>query len=546
MAGELVQRVVIRIRGDKLEVIPQLAADLNKAGQAAKGLGQSGSDGLEEVTSKAKSLAMELAALVGVTLSVRSALEAIGAGIQKADVLRDVEASLAAVSKSHEEAGRALAFFEEAQKRTRVTGDDLARFYRDQFPLAMRAGFSPENFRKMVVDVTQFATAIGRPIQAIQEEFQHLLSGRIRAQNSDILAALGLGPKDLELGKITLQGVIKGMQEVTARAGDMGQSFESMKAKVKDALLDAFANGFNRARGDAEKGMAGVLKAIDNPEFLGAISKIGELTARMFGPLAKHIEAIVEEFDLLVRHIESKKGVFNRVKDFLQDLTGLGPGLSQAKAPRWGSAPGSEFDLITADTEKLVASIKGLKNTIINPEVDAFNNALGALVMTGKDVDRQLRVMEAAIKIVDQRLGEGRGIQAFRAQLEALRVQAANVGKDLPNNLLAPLTVKLGALGDLINKAFNVPGGGIGITAKEIEAEKKFIEEQRLMTQEMMEEVEEALQKKRIQDIQALRQIMWDSFNVPIINAITDAALTGGKNFGTIVGQMLEETIHGQ
>jgi len=260
------------------------------------------------------------------------------------------------------------------------------------------------------------------------------------------------------------------------------------------------------------------------------------LTARMFGPLAKHIEAIVEEFDLLVRHIESKKGVFDRVKDFLQDLTGLGPGLSQAKAPRWGSAPGSEFDLITADTEKLVASIKGLKNTIINPEVDAFNNALGALVMTGKDVDRQLRVMEAAIKIVDQRLGEGRGIQAFRAQLEALRVQAANVGKDLPNNLLAPLTVKLGALGDLINKAFNVPGGGIGITAKEIEAEKKFIEEQRLMTQEMMEEVEEALQKKRIQDIQALRQIMWDSFNVPIINAITDAALTGGKNFGTIVG----------
>src|SRR6185369_6790586 len=321
---------------------------------------------------------------------------------------------------------------------------------------------------KMIVNVAEFATAIGKPIESIMGEFEHLLSGRIRAQNSDILAALGLGPKDLELGKITLQSVIKGMQELTARAGDMGQSFQSTKEKVKDALLDAFANGFNRARGDAEKGMEGILKAFTDPRLLEVIGKVGEAVAKAF----EKLPAIFERIAAVAKAL----GIQGDLQAIGKLLGGAGKGPDEVAGERSAAilkAFGDNAKDASKGVDVMNASVKGLKNTIISPELEAFQKQLGALVMTGTDVDRNMRVLEAAIKIVDSRLGDGAGRRAFNAELTAMAANAAKVGRVLREDLRPAIESinKPGALGDLLSKSFNVSpdlnaggwAGGVGI-----------------------------------------------------------------------------------
>src|SRR4051812_16647293 len=77
-------------------------------------------------------------------LGVEKAFEGLKEGILKADEIRDLAASLAIFTGSTKNATEAMEFFEKAARNTRQTGDELAKLFRDVFPLAVSRGFSQE------------------------------------------------------------------------------------------------------------------------------------------------------------------------------------------------------------------------------------------------------------------------------------------------------------------------------------------------------------------------------------------------------------------
>lgn len=212
-----------------------------------------------------------------------------------------------AISSSVTEARKSLVFFEEQQKRTRFTGMELAKFYSELLPLALRKGFSEQTFRVVTVQLTQVATALGATAQEILGDFQNILGGRITGKNK-LLNALGIDPESVKSGKVGIREIVAGLEDLARKGEAMGDDFASAGKKLKDTLLNTLSKGFNSVRGDAERGMKGVVDTLTSPEILGAVHSLGRTIALVLPPLARLFTGIVGVVQFSIGNVQAILG----------------------------------------------------------------------------------------------------------------------------------------------------------------------------------------------------------------------------------------------
>ena len=223
------------------------------------------------------------AALGGVfagVMSIGKAIEFVKAGIANADYLRDLQLSLNAMTGSVEAGTKAFQFFEEVGKKTRVTGDELAKMFGETLPLATQRGFSVEGAQRWVAQMAKLAPAIGKTVEETMDMSNQILAGRVRATNV-LAAAIGLDAKAYTAGRQGLESVFQKVNELAGAGEEMGQTFASAAHHIKDDLLDAFSAGFNEARGGVDTGITALTEAFRDPDLLGAIRGIGEAVAEL-------------------------------------------------------------------------------------------------------------------------------------------------------------------------------------------------------------------------------------------------------------------------
>lgn len=236
---------------------------------------------LDDAVSKmATGMVTRIGAIAGAWLTVDRAFGATMAGIRNASELRDLHLRMEAVEGSIQDAAKALAFFDDAQARTRRTGDDLAKVYGEMLPQALAKGFSKEQFRDTVVQLDQFATRVGRMPSEINEAFAQILDGNARDKNP-ILRALGLDAEAVKTGKVNADQLLAEIKRVADEGGKMGDSLESATAKIQDGISDAFAKGWNGAEAETKKGVEKIKAQLSDPTFLGAIEGVGGMLHRL-------------------------------------------------------------------------------------------------------------------------------------------------------------------------------------------------------------------------------------------------------------------------
>jgi hypothetical protein len=228
----------------------------------------------------------EIAKLATELFGLEKIFEGFLAGIEKADEIRDLAASLETFTGSAKSAAESIEFFDEAMGHTRSTGIDLATTYRDLLPIAIRRGFDPEALRAFVVELDQVASVSGKTLPEISSAFEKMLLRAPRGRNA-LLEALGIAPEDIKTGRAGIEQIEEGVARLAKRGAEMGDTFASASKKAKDELLVAFAEGFNGARQSADAGMAGVVKALTSPEILGALHNLGETIATIGPAIAR-------------------------------------------------------------------------------------------------------------------------------------------------------------------------------------------------------------------------------------------------------------------
>lgn len=191
----------------------------------------------------AQDVVRETATMAAGFFSIEKAVEAVRASIGKADEMRDLANSLTVFTGSAKNATEAMKFFEEAQKHSRDTADELAKAYRDVLPQAISRGFSQESMRHITQWLSQLGTISGRTLDEMEHGFQMLLAGRVTPGRNPLLSVLGITKKDID--GLGWDQIVTKMQEVTAHFPEMGQSFESTMHKMKDSILENIGGGIN-------------------------------------------------------------------------------------------------------------------------------------------------------------------------------------------------------------------------------------------------------------------------------------------------------------
>jgi hypothetical protein len=220
------------------------------------------------------SITGSLGGIVAGFFAVDQAIGFVMNGIRNASEMKDLHAQIVAVDGDLKTATRTLAFFEDAQIRTRRSGDDMAKVYGELLPLAMQRGFNRQDFRETIVQLDQFATRIHKLPDEVNDAFAQIMTGKAGDKNI-IIRALGIDADSVQQGKIGANEVMAKIREIARQGEDMGDDFDSAWTRIKNGLTDAFSEGWNSAEKSTEDGVARIKKRVEDPEFLQAIRNIG-------------------------------------------------------------------------------------------------------------------------------------------------------------------------------------------------------------------------------------------------------------------------------
>lgn len=295
MAG-LDERVSIPIElqmGNLSSQLSQLGAQLAGVGKAGHDAGTHAAEGFGAVGEKMHELVGEVAGMVAAYFTLEKGIEAVIEGFKHADAVRDLHASLEAVSSSGGEAVTAFNNLYKAAEQSRATGHDLVQIYGQLLPTALNRGFSETQFQKWVAQVAKLAPALGQSVEQTMDQFQQILAGRVRKTNL-LAQAIGLDPAAYTAGQQQLESVAANIDRLAEKGEKMGQSFASSFAKIKEGWLDAFAIGFNESRDGVTSGLDQLHKALADPALIGAIHDIGKAFAGWVPTVATAVSGIIQ------------------------------------------------------------------------------------------------------------------------------------------------------------------------------------------------------------------------------------------------------------
>ena len=467
----LEQALVIRVSTDGTATVSKLASDVRALGASAKEAGAQTASGFASVRNELGNLASSAKGAFSGLFDVMENLKAavVGLGIGEAlrvtfeafkevagagDHIRDMTAALGGVIGSAEGAAKALKFFEDAQKSTRATSDELVKTYTQLLPQALRAGFGKEQFQDIVVQLSQFATATGHSFQEIQEAYQQLLSGVARRGTNPILSAMGLGPEQVFAGAAGAARLQEGLKRIAAQGREMGDSFESAMGKIKNAWQTALGQGFNSALGSATGGIDGLKTAMTDPGLIDSIKRIGEEFAKLLPTVAKIAGLIIGAVNKITfsgktgeeQDYERQGRADQKVIDYYRSarqqiaVGAQGPGIYDTRE-RFAAAnqAGIYEQLHQAQLavgkggEEAAAGIDKTADAANKGAIDLshFGEKVGIAVQGLLGLDEASRISTAALFAafgsIQKQFGDAQAFRAFGDQLVSLGVKAGDL-----------------------------------------------------------------------------------------------------------------------
>jgi hypothetical protein len=300
---DLTQGIVLKVSTEGTVEVTKLTDELKKAGDAARGLGDGSKKASKDAADAFKDMAKEAGKAALEVLGLYEVFGKIKEGLRFADEVNDMKASIDALSGTTGTGAKALDYFEKSSQNVKATTMQLAGVFRDDLPLAMQRGFSPDQFQKFTVTLANFAAATGKSLDEVKGGYEALLAGKVRA-NNPILESLKDVPIEAAKAAGGLQLVTDAIEKTSKRGEEMGLSFDDVMAKVKDSIGLSFAKGFESAQKDAESGFNTVLKIINDPAIQKAINNIGSGIAQIMPYVARVIEGAVGVLYIAIGGVE--------------------------------------------------------------------------------------------------------------------------------------------------------------------------------------------------------------------------------------------------
>lgn len=289
------------------------AVGLNKltdalGGVSSKSGGSGGESPFAFLTRGADELIPKLLETVSIVALVEKGLEALGEvanwvkeSIGHADFIRDLNLSLAAYVGNAADAAQVTAYLRSEQDKTRNTTEELQQAFRNLNPLETSKGFSLGAQEQITVMLSQVATVANKSFDQIESGFRRMLamggSGGGAARNP-LLQVLGITAEQLKT--MGWDEFLAKLQTAAARSAEFGQSWESTMHKAEDDLKNAFAEGWNDARGSAVQGMDAITAAVADPQVKEFLHDLGGAAAGLAGNLG----GILTEVRGLVKELQ--------------------------------------------------------------------------------------------------------------------------------------------------------------------------------------------------------------------------------------------------
>ncbi len=344
--------------------IEALNSKLASIGSGSRSSFASASESASGLEGAIGAIAIRAVEAVAAIVSINTAVEAI----KGADQIRDLAASISAVSQGTIVGSDALKFFDQAAQQTRATATQLATVFRDDLPLAISHGLSPEYFEQFTVTLAQFATAVGQNVSTIGDAFKQILGGRVTGTNP-ILAAIGISRQDVTQQGVYMDEIVSKIQSIAAAAPAMGVSFESVFAHIKDSLSSDFADGFNSAGASAQKGYQAILQTLDSPAIRAAVADIGSAIAEIVPLVAKSavlaLDVALGAFEGVKAGAHQTVAIVDSIMAGIADIAKVGiVGIAQGKTSPLGDTlremASEQLDIATTSANKATAAFASM------------------------------------------------------------------------------------------------------------------------------------------------------------------------------------------
>lgn len=151
-----------------------------------------------------------------------------------------------ALNLAQAESRRQLGLLRRDSLRTAATFDRLAETFQIAIAPGFTAGLDLDEIRKLTVQISQAAAAIGLPQNQLAEEIRSLLTGTIQARTTRIATALGITNEDIrnakELGQLA-EFLNDRFAAFTVAGEEALNTFNAILTNVRDSLLLIFSTG---------------------------------------------------------------------------------------------------------------------------------------------------------------------------------------------------------------------------------------------------------------------------------------------------------------
>lgn len=385
----------------------QLAA-LNKMAAANQKAAQATDSFSAGVKSLAKSVLAAAAAFAGFQgfrafisegLEFNSTIETANLGIASLitaqSKLRDEQGNLltgtAALRGAQELATDQVNKLRIAGLQTTATTQELVVAFQQAVGVGLRWGLTLDQIRKLTIQMSQAAGALGLPMNQLNEEVRDLLGGNINARNTRIATALGITNEQIKQAQTAgkLFDFVTGRLEAFSIAGEAtAKTFTGVMSNVKEALQnlagDATKPLFDALKTSGQAALEGVFD-LDNARISDKFAGVVEIAQRMFagigGLLADAISGAVEGAQKFSGWLEDNKDLVNDIFMVVGEIVNQFKGLIGDVAAVAGGLlkSGTEAGILNLALRGVGVFVAGIRDGL--RAILGIVGAIGALVI---------------------------------------------------------------------------------------------------------------------------------------------------------------------
>lgn len=234
----------------------------------------------------------------------------IGAIIAAVGTVRDATGAQVSAAQSlslgQAEARRQLGLLRTDALQTTATFEQLAGAFQTALAPGLNAGLSVDNIRKVVVEASQAALAVGATQNQLPTELRQILSGTIQGRTNKIAVGLGITNEDIQRAKEagTLVQLLDTRFSAFNEAGkETANTFEGLLTNVKSAF-SLLATSAGLGFFDSVKGiLRDVQNLITKKNSITGLLEPSPKAVEFFRIIADGLKVAVNEADLLVKRL---------------------------------------------------------------------------------------------------------------------------------------------------------------------------------------------------------------------------------------------------